>query len=276
VRAETLQRFAEAFREHGFDPRAFRPCYGLAEGSLLIAGSRNPGPRRFDAARLGGGVAEPASPGAPPEQVSTLVSCGPTWGNEAIVVDPETRLPCADGHIGHIWVRGGSVSRSYWNRGRDSGAFEARLAGATGDAWLDTGDLGFVQDGELVVTGRHKELVVIRGRKHHPQDIERTVSASHPALREGDAAAFAIEEQGEEALVVVQAVERSWVSRLAPEQVSLDVNEALGRAHGLRARTVLLVRAGTIPRTSSGKIMRSACRQLFLQGAIAPLAAAAP
>ena len=275
VRADTLQRFAATFGPHGFDARAFRPCYGLAEGSLLVTGSRTPGPRAFDAARLTQGVAEPAGPDTPDDDVRALVSCGQSWGNEVIVVDAETGTRCPPGRVGHVWVRGGSVSPGYWNRGRDTESFGAHLATGEGP-WLDTGDLGFLQDGELFVTGRLKELVVIRGRKHHPQDIEQTVGGSHPALRAGDAAAFAIEEHGEEALVVVQAVDRAWLRRLAAAEVSQDVNEALGRTHGLTARTLLFVRPGTIPRTSSGKIMRTACRQLFLDGALAPLAAAEP
>ncbi len=293
VREETLSRFAEAFAPAGFRRQAFYPCYGLAEATLFVAGpgrdesgaTRGAGVAgSFDATALENGSAEPRPAGSPGSR--SLVACGRAWsGQEIAIVDPESALRLADGRVGEIWVRGESVARGYWrNTEATAAAFGARLAsdtGGTGDtgdtgeaggAWLRTGDLGFVEpgSGDLYVTGRLKDLVIVRGRNLYPQDIELTAERSHPALRAGCGAAFAAERDGEERLVIVQEVE---VPEGSPGEVDVaPIAEAVRRAvaeeHEVQVDRVVLIRPRTIPKTSSGKIQRHAARHALLSGTL--------
>ena len=295
VREETLARFAEAFAPAGFRREAFYPCYGLAEATLFVAGpgrdesgaTKGAGAAAsFDAMALENGAVEPRPPGAPGSR--SLVSCGRAWsGQEIAIVDPESAARLPDGRVGEIWVRGASVARGYWrNPEATAAAFGARLAGDDGGAWLRTGDLGFVdQDpggGDLYVTGRLKDLVIVRGRNLYPQDIELTAEKSHPALRAGCSAAFAVEREGEERLVLVQEIEVQsapldgaplGLEAGAPEVLDIGlVAEAVRRAvaeeHEVQVDRVVLIRPRTIPKTSSGKIQRHAARHALLQGTL--------
>ncbi len=274
IRAETLERFSRAFAPAGFRREAFFPSYGLAEATLLVsrrllrrgdAGSVG----RFSARRFGAGT----PPGCPRRRPTTpggkdLVSCGAVAPDEEVVIaDPETRRRCGAGEVGEIWVRGPSVAHGYWNRPEETAAaFHARLDDG-GGPFLRTGDLGFLRGGELFVAGRIRDLIIIRGANVYPQDVERTVGACHPSLRPDGAAAFAVEADGEERLVVVQEVEA-----LAPDdaaEVLAAVRHAVADAHQLQAYAVVLVRAGRIPRTTSGKIQRTACRTEFQEDGLA-------
>ncbi|HEX6746736.1 MAG TPA: amino acid adenylation domain-containing protein, partial [Longimicrobium sp.] len=268
VRADTLRRFAEAFAPAGFDGGAFRPCYGLAEATLLVSAYRAGRPATADvsAAGLERGEAAAAEASAG-EAARTLVSCGlAEAGHRVVIVDPETRWPSAPGQVGEIWVSGPSVAAGYWNRPEASEeVFRARLAdGGDASAFLRTGDLGFVRDGDLFVAGRLKDLIIVRGRNHHPHDIELTAERAHASVRPGAAAAFALEVEGEERLVVACEIERH------PSDDAGSVAEAVRRAvsdeHQLAAHDVVLLRAGTLPKTSSGKIRRHACRQSYAAG----------
>jgi amino acid adenylation domain-containing protein len=277
VRAETLERFAAAFAPQGFRPEAFYPCYGLAEATLFVSGGEAgtvPPVARLDAAALEAHEARPARPEGPEntEEARRLVSCGHAWAGQRIVVaDPEadsrpaSELPT--GRIGEIWIAGPSVARGYWrNPEATERDFAARLESGEGP-FLRTGDLGFLRDGELYVTGRLKDLIIIRGRNHYPQDLELTAERSHPDLRPGSGAAFSIEAAGEERLVLVQEVERR--RRDGFEEVAEAVRGAVAREHEVQVHDVVLVRVGTVPKTSSGKIQRSACRALYLAGELA-------
>ncbi len=253
VRHETLGRFAEAFAPCGFRPESFAPCYGLAESTLLVASAR-------------GMSKEP------------LVSCGALpEGDETRIVDPETYAPVPEGQVGEIWLSGASVAAGYWNRPEETretfGAVPA--GGAPGLRYLRTGDLGFVRDGELVVTGRLKDLIVLRGRNIYPQDLERTAEEAHPALRAGSGAAFSIERRGEESVIVVYEVERRAGGF---DEIAGSVRRAVAEEHGVRVADVVLLRIGTIPKTSSGKIRRRECRALYIAGDLEALhrSAAAP
>ncbi|HYG64196.1 MAG TPA: amino acid adenylation domain-containing protein, partial [Thermoanaerobaculia bacterium] len=253
VRAETLDRFSQVFEPHGFRREAFYPCYGLAEATLFVSGgTRGVGP-----------VVAPREEGATP-----LVGCGRSWmEQEVAVVDPATGERRPDGGVGEIWVGGPSVALGYWNRPEATEeTFRARLAGDGAGPFLRTGDLGFFQGGELFVTGRIKDLVIIRGRNHYPQDIELTAEASHASLKPGGGAAFAVDVDGEERLVVVHEVERRADGD--PDAACAAVRQAVAAAHEVQVHEVVLIRVGTLPKTSSGKVQRHATRAAYLAGSL--------
>ncbi|HTG35648.1 MAG TPA: non-ribosomal peptide synthase/polyketide synthase [Thermoanaerobaculia bacterium] len=269
VRAETLDRFAAAFAASGFRRTAFYPCYGLAEATLFVAGGaagREPAVEPFATAALERGAAERAVDGDP---VRRLVGCGAAWLDQEIAVaDPETGRPCPPGRVGEIWVAGSSVAQGYWNRPEATARdFGARLAGEPAGRFLRTGDLGFLAGGELFVTGRVKDLIILRGRNHYPQDLEATAEESHPALRPGCGAAFAVDDGGEERLVIVQEIDRRREGEAAAAAEA--VRRAVAEAHEVRVHEVALVRAGAVPKTSSGKIRRAACRAAWRAGELA-------
>ena len=266
VRPATLERFAAAFAPSGFRREAFYPCYGLAEATLLVSGgakSRPPVVQSVDAAALEQHRATPAAGAAARE----LAGSGPVPPEHALLtVHPERLTRCAPGEVGEIWVGGPSVAQGYWEQPAETErTFQARLADTGEGPFLRTGDLGFLHDGQLFVTGRLKDLIIIRGRNYYPQDIEQTVEQSHPALRPGCCAAFTVEEAGEERLVVVQELDRQHRGQdVAP--VLDAVRRAVAEQHELNLHAVVLLRHGSALKTSSGKIQRRATRSAFLEG----------
>ena len=275
VRAETLERFAETFAPCGFRREAFYPCYGLAEATLFVSGGeRGAGAslRQIDAAALERSQVEPAQPGSPSRW---LVGCGRTSADQRVVVaDAERGVALPEGAVGEVWIAGPSVAAGYWRRPEETAqTFGARLAGDPETPWLRTGDLGFVLEGELFLTGRAKDLIILRGRNLYPQDVELTVERSHPAMRPGCGAAFSVEADGEERLVIVQEVERDaerkWLQDGGREgfQAAVEaVRRAVAKEHEAAVHAVALVRTATVPKTSSGKIRRRSCREDFLAG----------
>ena len=269
VRKQTLDLFAETFAPCGFSKEAFYPAYGLAEATVKVSGKRLGGPPTFQTVEAGEldrhrvVAAREGDPGT-----RTLVGCGRgELDTRIVVVQPDTRQACAPGEVGEIWVSSSNVALGYWNRPRETEAtFGARLASGEGP-FLRTGDLGFLLDGELFVTGRLKELVIIRGLNHYPQDIERTVQGSHPALRPDAGAAFSVDRDEEESLVVVQEVDRLHRSPRVDEIVAA-IRRAVTEEHEVSPGAVVLIRHGTILKTSSGKIQRGACRAAFLEGSL--------
>jgi natural product biosynthesis luciferase-like monooxygenase protein len=264
VRHETLQRFAEQFAESGFRREAFHPCYGLAEATLLVAGQqRANGPvlRQFSRVSMNG--REVMQPEVDEIQGVTLAGSGAVpEGHTVLIVDPESLAPQLEGAVGEICVRGPSVARGYWNQPAETGrVFDAHISGLDG-AFLRTGDLGFFHDGELFVTGRLKDLIIIRGVNYHPHDIERIAEESHPCVRALTGAAFSAEIAGEERLVILQETVTAGQEETAAAIQS--IREAVGMAFELQPYAVVLVRARTLLRTTSGKIRRSACRRAFL------------
>lgn len=270
VRAETVERFAATFASCGFRREAFYPCYGMAEATLLISGGLKTEPliiQQVDEnALLENRVALS-------EVGRAIVGCGHRFGDQKIIiVDPDSLTPCPDERVGEIWLSGPSVAQGYWNQPQKTKeTFNAYLAdsgeGPGEGPFLRTGDLGFLKKGELFITGRLKDLIIIRGRNHYPQDIELTVEQSHPALRENSGAAFSVEVKGEERLVVVQEVKPSE-KRKDMDQVVANIRRAVTRQHQLQVYAVVLIKSGTIPKTSSGKIQRRACRTKFLAGSL--------
>ena len=272
VRADTLEQFAERFAPCGFRPEAFYPCYGMAETTLFVSGGAKQAPpviEHVDTAALKQGQAVVASPS---ETTQALVGCGRSASDQSLVIaDPQTKSACAPGQVGEIWVAGASVTQGYWQQPDKTGeTFSAYLSNSGQGPFLRTGDLGFINaHGELFVTGRLKDVIVIRGRNHYPQDIEATVERAHPSVRPHCSAAFAVEIEGQERLVVVAEVERRSRHCLDVAQVAGDVRQAISAQHGLQAQAVVFIKTGNIPKTSSGKIQRSTCRAKFLQETLA-------
>lgn len=274
VRRDTIDRFCENFASSGFRPEAFFPCYGLAEATLIVAGSAKKKTAVYldvSAGPLGDNIALSASE-RPEKKILALVSSGHTVLDQSVlVVDPETCTLCDDGIVGEVWVEGPSVALGYWKRPQDSDeTFDGRLNGNAGKRFLRTGDLGFLKDGELFITGRRKDLIIIRGRNHYPQDIETTVERSHPALRPGCGAAFSIDVQGEERLVVIQEVDTR--GEIDPSFLFEIVKQNVSQEHELQLHAIALIQPGAILKTSSGKIQRRACRDAFLKGEIETIA----
>ncbi|HEY6925096.1 MAG TPA: beta-ketoacyl synthase N-terminal-like domain-containing protein, partial [Steroidobacteraceae bacterium] len=268
VRAQTMQRFSSAFAACGFSETAFRPVYGMAETTLYVTGQPDqslPLVREFDATSLARGQATPGTDG----KRLPLVSCGQAWlGHHVCIVDPETAVPCPTDRIGEIWVSGASVAAGYWNRPEESArTFRARLATGGDMSYLRTGDLGLMAEDQLFVTGRLKDLIIIRGRNHYPQDLERTAEASHAALAPNTAAAFSCEEDGAEKIVLVCEVRREALRTLDVESVAGDVRRALAEEHEIELSALVLLKPATTLRTSSGKIQRSRIRSAYQNGA---------
>jgi acyl-CoA synthetase (AMP-forming)/AMP-acid ligase II len=270
VHAETIDRFIETFASHGFNAAATFPAYGMAEATLLISGGRRgAGHLTRTVSRAGlqsHSVVEPAEPA----DVQLLVACGRALVNERIaIVDPGDRTRLPPGQVGEIWVNGPNVARAYWkNPEATETALNAIIAGENNARWLRTGDLGFLDEAsELYVTGRIKDLIIVRGINHYPQDIERTVQAAHPALRPNCGAAFSVgDERGEETLVVVQEIERTERNRIDPVEIKGLIRESVTEQHELFARHIVLIKPGGLPKTTSGKIQRSLARRLWLEG----------
>jgi acyl-CoA synthetase (AMP-forming)/AMP-acid ligase II len=267
VSPETLERFTEAFRGSGFDPIAFAPCYGLAESTLGVSFCMTEIPApvlTFEAAGFTCGQARPIEPN---DEGTTLVGCGPALdGVEIAIVDPETRLARSEREIGEIWVRSPSIAAGYWNKPELSeqtfGASLASSPPSDTNRYLRTGDLGFLCDGNLFVTGRIKDLIILGGVNFYPEDVETTVTLCHPELH-GAVAAFSVDHGNEERLVVVCEVNARRSS--ADDEIVKAVRKAVADRLELSVQDVLLVRAGALPRTSSGKLQRGACRKQYVE-----------
>ena len=265
VRAETLARFREKFAPCGFRPDAFVSCYGMAEATLFVSGSpkgKLPAPSRLDGDELQQHRVRPAT--AETRSVRHAVSCGLAPEQQVLIVDPETRIPCPADRVGEVWLKSESVALGYWNRPKATRiTFHARLAGSNEGPYLRTGDLGFVEKGHLYVTGRLKDMIVIRGRHYYPYDIEDAVRASHPALSQGFAAAFSSPLDGESRLVVLHEIHRHQLRRIPHAEVQSAVQSALMAEFKLHLQEMVFLPEGSLPKTSSGKIRRHASREAY-------------
>jgi len=250
IHAATLERFTRAFAPVGFESRMFYPCYGLAEATLFVTGGD-----------LG---APPLVTGDDPPRVG----CGRTWGDhEVLVVDPETRQPVPAGATGEVWVAGPSVAQGYWRHPEETArTFDAVRADSGRGGYLRTGDMGLLDRDELVITGRIKDLLIMEGRNLYPQDLERTIQEAHPSIRETCVAAFSIERDGRERLIVAAEVTRGLPDAEA-EALKVAVKEAVSLHHQALLGDLVLLAHGTLPKTSSGKVRRQACRDAYLSGA---------
>ncbi|MGB3786995.1 MAG: AMP-binding protein, partial [Phormidesmis sp.] len=274
IRPETLERFSTTFAPSGFKSSAFYPCYGMAETTLIVTGgSRSTEPVVYnvnrDALERNQAIASSI-----PAESKPVVGCGRSWLEQEVkVVDPETSTPCENGSVGEIWVAGKSIAQGYWQRPEQTEqTFRARIAGGEAD-FLRTGDLGFFHNEELFITGRLKDVVIIRGRNHYPQDIELTVEGAHEAMQISGCAAFSVEENSAEQLVVVAEVTRTYLRRLSEDEqveneIVLAIRRAVSEAHELQLYAIQLLKPGSLPKTSSGKVQRKQCSRQFLDDSL--------
>jgi acyl-CoA synthetase (AMP-forming)/AMP-acid ligase II len=288
VRADTMKRFAATFASCGFRGSAFHPSYGLAEATLLVSGGslRDEMFHTIQVAALEHNRVVEAC--APHQNTRTLVSSGHAdHDTKVVIANPEALTTCAPDQVGEIWVSGPGVTQGYWNRPEETKRTCRAYLKDTGEGpFLRTGDLAFMKNGELFVTGRLKDLIIIGGRNLHPEDIEMTVEQSHPAVRPACCAAFSVDGTDEEQLIIAAEVEPRYLPaiRTAPHggpgaysraRLPLDVaavvraiRRAVAEEHDVRVRTVVLLRAGRIPKTTSGKVQRYACQASFLKGTL--------
>lgn len=281
VRRETMEYFLKVFEQCGFRWETFSPGYGLAEATLKVSATNwfdSPVFRRVkaDALEQHRLVDTDEVDGS-----RVLAGCGrpmAEFGTRVVIVDPETLTECAADQIGEIWVSGPGVARGYWNKPEESEqTFRAHLSDTGEGPFLRTGDLGFMQDGELYITGRLKDMIIIDGRNHYPQDIELTAERSHPAVRPGCSAAFSIE-LPEEHLVIVAELDEKRLGDGQPdfEEIRKKIRTAIAQEHDVDVFAIEFVKAGTIPKTSSGKIQRRPCRAAFLEGILERIETAPP
>jgi acyl-CoA synthetase (AMP-forming)/AMP-acid ligase II len=271
LHADTIARFTGTFTPYGFDPGAMYAGYGLAEATLLVTGGRRgqaPYTRVVSRSALQEGEVAPATE----FDAQPVVSCGQTLvGQRVAIVDPDTYRRVAPQRVGEVWVSGPNVTRGYWrNQSATTETFRAQIADEPVCDWLRTGDQGFLdENGELFITGRIKDLIILRGMNHYPQDIERTVQESHPALRRDRGVAFAITgEDGNEKLAVVQEVERTYRKNLDSNEIVARIREAIARQHEIAVHAIALIPPATLPKTTSGKVQRSLAKKLWLEGAL--------
>jgi len=269
IRHQTLERFAATFAECGFRPEAFYPCYGMAEATLMVSGSiKSTLVRNISLQKNALERRHIIDAVANADNSIKLVSCGRSVPQQQIVIaHPESLTRCQDREVGEIWVSGPSIGKGYWNRTEETEqTFHAFLQDTKEGPFLRTGDLGFIDNGEVFITGRAKDLIIIRGRNLYPQDIELCAERSHTALRLGSSAAFAVEVEQEEKLVVVQELEFRAKPNL--EEVTAAIRQAVSQGFEVQVYAVVLIKPGSIPKTSSGKIQRRATKAEFLAGTL--------
>lgn len=269
VRAQTLQRFAEAYRPHGLRAGSLYPCYGLAEGTLLVSGpvaASGFAVLTADGPALTEGRIKPAEDPSS-AQARHLTSCGRIWGGQSVlVVDPGKMTVCEPGRVGEIWLQGPGISPGYWRRPDADGAALARLHDRPQDGvYARSGDLGAFVDGELYVTGRLKEVLIVRGRNHFPQDIEHTVQSVWPGFVRGGGAAFVDDQR----LVLVQEIARTALRGFDLAAAERAARAALAEHHGLALAELVAIKPATLAKTSSGKIRRNAARDSYRAGDLA-------
>ncbi len=267
IRPDTLRRFAERFAPCGLSPAALYPCYGLAEATLIVSGGakyESPIVRKFGTQALALGRALTVNDGA--DLITPLVGSGQAVeGTNVRIVESNTHLRCPDGTIGEIWVDGPGVAVGYWNSPTETEeVFGGRIVDSDEGPFLRTGDIGFLDAGELFVVGRRKDLIIVNGRNHYPQDIESTIAQCHPGLRRDGGAAFAIDVDETERLVIVQELTRH--QRVDREALLADIRRDILRNHELAPYAIVLIRGGTLPKTSSGKVQRQECRSRYIKG----------
>jgi acyl-CoA synthetase (AMP-forming)/AMP-acid ligase II len=269
VQPATLKRFADRFAAFNFDPRAIRPCYGMAEATVYITTRKVGEPPEignFDSEKLPAGQANRSEAGSS----TPLVSYGAPTSMLVRIVDPDTARECPDETVGEIWLRGDNVAAGYWQKPEETErTFGAKIVspspGIPEGPWLRTGDSGFFSEGELFIIGRIKDLLIVYGRNHSPDDIEATIQE----VTAGRCAAIAVPDKGVEKLVaIIELKKRGDSAEEATDRlrvVKREVTSAISKSHGLSVADLVLVSPGSIPITTSGKIRRSQCVELYRQ-----------
>jgi acyl-CoA synthetase (AMP-forming)/AMP-acid ligase II len=281
IRSSTIDRFVEAFEPRGFSPKAMSPGWGLAEATLVITASAG-GARyyRLDAAQLERNRAVESTGDTP---TRTMVGCGRVWPGawklDVRIVDPETHLLEPPGEVGEIWVTGDFVAAGYWGRPIETEAtFGARIVDLPGQRYLRTGDLGFMDGEEFVFTGRAKDLIIVEGRNHYPQEIEKSAENSHVSLRAGCSIAFSVETEDDVRVVLVCELSKGWsfdsdaagfepgCRRVSRKEVEGAIRREVAAEHQLRVHDIVFVEPGAITKTTSGKLQRARCKTKYLHG----------
>ena len=272
VQPVTLKRFIDRFAPFGLDPKVIRPSYGMAETTVYVATRQAGQPPKivnFDATKLPDGHAERIE--GESESSTPLVSYGVVDTQEVRIVDPDTGIECPEGTVGELWVHGGNVASGYWQNPETTAAtFGASIVNPTPGTpegpWLRTGDSGFYSEGELFILGRIKDLLIVYGRNHSPDDIEATIQTVNP----GRCVAIAVPQDGVEKLVtIIEMKQKEESAEEAAERygsVKREVTSAISKAHGLSASDIVLVAQGSIPITTSGKPRRAQCGELYRRG----------
>jgi len=262
IRLDTLERFAEKFAACGFTPNNFFASYGLAEATLFVAGgTRGHGipALRLDEQALAANRAEPG-------QGAAIMSCGTSQPEHAVLIaDPATLATLPDNAVGEIWATGPSIAHGYW---RNPEATAKTFVQHEGRTWLRTGDLGFIREGEVFITGRLKDLLIVRGHNLYPQDIEQAIEREVEVVRKGRVAAFAVNDQGLEGIGIAAEISRSVQKILPPEALIKAIRQAVAEACQEAPSVVVLLNPGGLPKTSSGKVQRSACRTRLADGSL--------
>jgi acyl-CoA synthetase (AMP-forming)/AMP-acid ligase II len=283
ISSGTIQRFLDTFASCGFKPEAIAPAWGLAEATLAVTATAGATFHVLNAADLEQNHAVYSTGRGP---ARTMVGCGKVlkglWNINVRIVDPVTCKACPDGTVGEAWVSGEVIAQGYWNRPVETKeTFKAQISGEGGDYFLRTGDLGFMAGDEFVFTGRRKDLIIVEGRNHYPQDIEKTVEKSHPALRPGCSIAFSLEDDGQVQVIVVAELNKEFrldedlVRQVDPrvpvsqKDIVKAVRRDVAEEHQIRVHQLALIPTACIPKTTSGKLQRSACKEKFLKGTFA-------
>lgn len=268
IRKNTFENFIKAFKECGFKREMLYPCYGMAETTLIISGphpGRGPVYLGISAGQFEKDKVVTVKNDDP--DVKFLVGVGYPWiDTRILIVDPNTHKRCPSDRIGEIWVEGSIVTAGYWQKPEESGLiFSAEINGEPGVKYLRTGDLGFIHENELYISGRLKDLIILRGLNYYPQDLEYLAENSHPALRSNASAAFSVNVDDLERLIIVAEIERTAIRDLNAEEVCNAIRAKISEEMELSVYGLLLLRTATIPKTSSGKIQRKACREAYLK-----------
>lgn len=270
IAAKTIQAFSEKFAAAGFNQQAFLPCYGMAETTLIISGRQTDRNINVDKDQ----ILERQVVLSSATESQNHVSCGSAVsGVEFEIVDPDKQKLLSADQVGEIWVRGNNVSVGYWGKNELSHqTFQATITDQQSQkTWLRTGDLGFIHQGELYISGRQKDLIIIRGKNYFPQDLEQSFSTSYSDFKTDAAAAFAITVDGEEKLVVMQEIKRTRIKKIDGEAAMEAIRQTISQQHELQAYAILLVKQGAIPKTTSGKVRRFMCRSMYQQKTTNPL-----
>ncbi|OZG70442.1 hypothetical protein BTA51_26090 [Hahella sp. CCB-MM4] len=264
IRSDTIQRFQDTYKPHGLKKQAIFLCYGLAEATLFVTGSGAArGAERLEVCskKLSEGIADTDTD----HPVLSLVSSGQLWdGVDLAIVEPNSHQRRAENQVGEIWLKGDSVSRGYWNAPEHNQNLLSQITNEGNQVWLRTGDLGFIRNGQLFVTGRLKEVLIIRGRNHYPQDIEHTVQQAYPGLTVGNGAAFLADDE----LVVVQELQRTAIRRFDHHAALEAVRQAVSEKHGLMLAHFVALKPGGVLKTSSGKLRRRHMSELWQSGCL--------
>ncbi len=275
IRAETIKNFYDKFKVCGFREESLQPCYGMAETTVFISSVGRlikPTISYIDNSALERNKVVIKKPNE--KNIHTIVGCGQTWLDQKIcIVDPKSLTKSPENSIGEIWISGDNITQGYWNKAKETkDTFHAYIKDTGEGPFLRTGDLGFMVNKEVFITGRRKDLIIVRGRNFYPHDLEDKVWKTHPSLRQGCCVAIAIDVENEEKLLVIQEVKNQYLENLNFDDILDTIFQTILKHNEIAPHAVVLIKQGTIPKTSSGKVQRSQCRKNYLNGTLDTIA----